>query len=43
MQVYRYMLSANDAEVKQIALWECPNNYTIQEYTYDMQLPAKRH
>jgi hypothetical protein len=37
------MLSVNDAEVKQIVLWEYPNNYAMQEYTYDMQLSAKRY
>jgi hypothetical protein len=37
------MLSVNDAELKTIALWECPNNYAMQEYTYDMRLSAKRY
>jgi hypothetical protein len=43
ISAYRSTFSVNDAEVKQIALWECPYNYAMQEYTYDMQLSAKRH
>jgi hypothetical protein len=43
ISAYRCTFSVNDAEVKQIALWECPYNYAMQEYTYDMQLSAKRY
>ena len=37
------MSTVRDREIKQIALLEYPNDYSMQKYTYDKQLSAKRY
>ena len=35
------MAKVTDREVKEFALYEYPNDYSMQKYTYDKQLSAK--
>ena len=43
ISAYRYMRSAEDSEVKNIAASEYPTDYAMQKDTYDEQLSAKRY